>query len=126
MLDRVAVKTYAEEILKENGLTDVFWTGPVDYLLQPFGIVQELIAVWFKFNGEQKFTPFADVEQEWRKFDVDKQIAAWIQKTQEEVNAYLEDKPELRLKINIIKCECGSIHTTHPNLHSYWCPIYKR
>lgn len=23
-----------------------------------------------------------------------------------------------------IKCECGSKYTSHPNIHSYWCPLY--
>ena len=24
-----------------------------------------------------------------------------------------------------IKCECGSSKTSHPNIHSDWCPLYK-
>ena len=40
---------------------------------------------------------------------------------------YIRDEPLVPLNTNNApKCECGAQYTRDPNLHSDWCPIYKK
>lgn len=37
-----------------------------------------------------------------------------------------EEVPPVRNYWTKSKCECGALHTSDKNCHSFWCPLYKK
>jgi hypothetical protein len=98
----------------------IYWKGPVD---DKDHIGRQILGSHVQVNNQMLFAPFL-IGDEWTMDLVRQQFWQWNSYDSDGTkNQFFARYPDLAFG-NVFACHCGAKHTSNPNLHSYWCPLY--